>query len=152
MRIYVASPFGFSEAGRVFLETLERQLSSLGHEILSPWGDPDVLSAFKGGASVAQIVELVGSKNARHIASADCVLACLDGMEPDSGTSSEVGFAAGIGKRVYGLRTDFRDCGDFPGVPLNVQLLYFIAASGGRLLASLADLSTIGALDSAPAD
>jgi nucleoside 2-deoxyribosyltransferase len=45
------------------------------------------------------------------IRSCDLILAVLDGTELDSGTVSEIGFTAGLGKRRYGLRTDFRDCG-----------------------------------------
>jgi len=38
----------------------------------------------------------------------DLVLAMLDGSDGDSGVCFEVGYAVGIGKRVVGVRTDFR--------------------------------------------
>jgi hypothetical protein len=31
------------------------------------------------------------------------------------------------------LRTDFRNSGDFDGIPINLQVLYWIESSGGRL-------------------
>ena len=66
--------------------------------------------------------------------------AVLDGTEPDSGTVSELGFGAGIGKKCFGLRTDFRDSGDLPGLALNLQVLYFIEYSGGRLFRRIEDI------------
>ena len=38
----------------------------------------------------------------------DVVVAVLDGPDADSGTSFEMGYAGGRGKRVIGVRTDFR--------------------------------------------
>lgn len=38
----------------------------------------------------------------------DLVLANLDGPDSDSGTCAEVGYAAALGKRIIGYRTDFR--------------------------------------------
>ena len=42
------------------------------------------------------------------IETADVVLAVLDGADADSGVCYEVGLAVGLGKRVIGMRTDFR--------------------------------------------
>ncbi len=74
------------------------------------------------------------------IRSCDILLGVLDGPELDSGTVSEIGFAAGLGKKCYGLRTDFRNCGEFDGVPVNLQVLYWIEASGGRLFRSIEEV------------
>jgi nucleoside 2-deoxyribosyltransferase len=38
----------------------------------------------------------------------DVVVAILDGPDADSGTRFEMGYARGRGKRVIGVRTDFR--------------------------------------------
>lgn len=40
------------------------------------------------------------------------VVAMLDGPDADSGTSFEIGYARGRGKRVIGVRTDFRSSKD----------------------------------------
>jgi len=58
----------------------------------------------------------------------------------DSGTVSEIGFGAGLGKKCYGLRTDVRDSGEFDGLPFNLQVLYWIEASGGRLFRRIEDI------------
>ncbi len=63
----------------------------------------------------------------------DVVLGVMDGPELDSGTASEIGFAAALGKRCHGLRTDFRGCGEFDGQPFNLQVLHWIESSGGQL-------------------
>ncbi len=66
-------------------------------------------------------------------------VAVLDGAEIDSGTALEIGFAVGIGRRSYGLRTDWRDSGEF-GLPLNLQVLHFIERSGGKLFRSIEEI------------
>ncbi len=60
-------------------------------------------------------------------------LGCIGWARIGLGTVSEIGFAAGLGKKCYGLRTDFRDSGDFDGIPINLQVLYWIESSGGKL-------------------
>jgi nucleoside 2-deoxyribosyltransferase len=54
--------------------------------------------------------------------------------EADSGEASEIGFAAALAKTCHGLRTDFRDCGEFDGQPFNLQVSCWIESSGGTLL------------------
>jgi nucleoside 2-deoxyribosyltransferase len=60
------------------------------------------------------------------IRSCDVVLGVVDGPEVASGTASEIDFAAALGKTCYGLRTDFRNSGDFYGIPANLQVPYWI--------------------------
>lgn len=78
--------------------------------------------------------------NEQAIRDADLILGVLDGSELDFGTVCEIGFAAGLGKRCYGLRTDFRDLGDFEGLPINLQVLYFIESSGGSLFTTIEEI------------
>ncbi|MEI8371992.1 MAG: nucleoside 2-deoxyribosyltransferase [Planctomycetota bacterium] len=54
----------------------------------------------------------------------DVVVALLDGPDADSGTSFEMGYARGRGKRVIGVRTDFRGSEDH-----GVNLMLFNACS-----------------------
>jgi nucleoside 2-deoxyribosyltransferase len=76
----------------------------------------------------------------------DAVVAVLDGPDADSGTSFEIGYARGQGKRVIGVRTDFRGGEDFG---LNLMLSNAcsdlvaepsIAATMGRLAERIAKL------------
>jgi len=82
---------------------------------------------------VARSPEL-GRLNREAIDAADGVFAILDGVDVDSGTAAEVGYAFARGKYVSGLRTDFRLAGDNPGSIVNLQVEYFIHESGGRIV------------------
>lgn len=143
LKVYLASPLGFSPENDFYRERLKRYLVQLGHEIFDPWSQEDVAQRIKDALAIKDQAErkqaislaadFTGSSNADGIRWADVVLAVLDGAELDSGTAAEVGFGAGIGKKCFGLRTDFRDTGDLPGLPFNLQVLYFINQSGGKL-------------------
>lgn len=52
--------------------------------------------------------DMIFRKCAEAIASADLVVALLDGADADSGTAFEVGYAAALGVPVIGVRTDYR--------------------------------------------
>ncbi|HET7055394.1 MAG TPA: nucleoside 2-deoxyribosyltransferase, partial [Thermomicrobiales bacterium] len=84
----------------------------------------------------------IGAKNERMIRSVDMLVGVLDGVDVDSGTAGEMGFAYGLGKPVYGLRTDFRLTGDNEAAGINLQLRYFIEQSGGAYVTTVDDLLT----------
>ena len=128
-RCYVASPLGFSDAGRlyyseVFLPALEAVV-----EPVDPW------SLSTGKEPPLEI----GRRNAEAIDSCALLVAHLDGQEVDSGTAAEIGYAAARGLRCVGLRTDLRESGE-PGVAVNLQVEHFIVASGGSIATTLDEL------------
>jgi nucleoside 2-deoxyribosyltransferase len=132
--IYVASPLGFAVSTRFYYETeLISHLSNAGFVVLDPWKLPP-------GAQLDGPVDVmaIGEKNARMIDEAAAVLAVLDGTDVDSGTASEVGYAAAKRTPIVGLRTDIRQSGE-PGAVVNLQVEYFIRASGGRIVDSLGE-------------
>jgi nucleoside 2-deoxyribosyltransferase len=140
--VYLASPLGFSPESKSYGDKIKRRLHELGCTVSDPWGQPfrptiEEASAIRDWharvAAFKTIAAQIGKANEDMIRSCDAVLGVLDGAELDSGTAIEIGFGAGIGKKCYGLRTDFRDCGDFEGLPFNLQVLYWIESSGGRL-------------------
>jgi hypothetical protein len=90
--------------------------------------------------ALAEAAQEIGRMNELGIRNSEAILAVLDGAELDSGTVSELGFAYGLGKRCYGLRNDFRNVGDLEGLPFNLQVLYFIESSGGRLFRSIREM------------
>ncbi|MCC6944247.1 MAG: nucleoside 2-deoxyribosyltransferase, partial [Thermomicrobiales bacterium] len=61
------------------------------------------------------------------------MVAILDGVDVDSGTAAEIGYAFARGKHIEGLRTDWRLTGDNEGSLVNLQVQYFIEASGGSV-------------------
>jgi nucleoside 2-deoxyribosyltransferase len=120
---------------------LEPALRTAGLDVLDPW-DAESAGAFAAAlrldepgrtARLVEVNELVGRRNAELLDRSAGVLAVLDGVDVDSGTASEIGYAVARGKPVVGLRTDLRPAGDNPGTPVNLQVAYFIAASGGRV-------------------
>lgn len=78
----------------------------------------------------------LGAANAADIQRADAVLAVLDGVDVDSGTAAEIGFAAALGKPIVGLRLDTRQTGDNEGAVVNLQVEHFILAGRGRIVRS----------------
>lgn len=140
-RCYIASALGFSEAGRHYYEQV--YLPAL-REVVAPV-DPWALTSAEELADAAaqgrerEFALEIGARNTQSIRSCSLLVAHLDGQEIDSGTAAEVGFAAGLGLRCFGVRTDLRQCGE-PGVSVNLQVEHFIVASGGSICPSLDDL------------
>jgi nucleoside 2-deoxyribosyltransferase len=140
-RCYVASALGFTEAGahyyeRVYLPALRSVVTPV-----DPWALTDAHEAAKARAAGRErdFALEIGRRNSEAIRGCTLLAAHLDGQELDSGTASELGFAAGLGIRCFGLRTDIRESGE-PGMTVNLQIEHFVVASGGSLCASLDEL------------
>jgi nucleoside 2-deoxyribosyltransferase len=150
LKVYLASPLGFSPEWKSYRDKIKRRITDLGCTILDPW-DPKFHKVIEEARAIQDwpartkafkdVARQIGKANEEMIRSCDVVLGVLDGPELDSGTVSEMGFAAGLGKRCYGLRTDFRSSGDFDGIPINLQVLYWIESSGGRLFRRIEEIS-----------
>ncbi|MDQ8043105.1 MAG: nucleoside 2-deoxyribosyltransferase [Solirubrobacteraceae bacterium] len=137
--VYVASPYGFSPATRGFYDdTLLPAIAAAGWTPHDPWADLDgsVEASFRDAAwmsaesrlqALKQINRKLGEANERLIRTADALLAVLDGVDVDSGTAAEVGFAAALGKPVVGLRLDLRRTGDNDGAVVNLQVQHWIS-------------------------
>jgi nucleoside 2-deoxyribosyltransferase len=150
MKIYTAGPLGFSEAGRAFHEgTVIPAIARLGHDVLDPWqltdrGKIDALLKMPYGPAKREAwrrlnVE-IGNNNREAIDRCDLVFAVLDGVDVDSGTAAEIGYAFARGKAILGYRGDFRLSADNEGSTVNLQVEYFIRQSGGDIITNFADL------------
>jgi nucleoside 2-deoxyribosyltransferase len=147
VKLYVASPLGFSEAGRHFYAgMLLPRLAACGFDILDPWTLTDAakikaVSDMPYGAERRDawrtLSAEIGRNNAAAIAACDALLAVLDGSDVDSGTAAEIGFAFALKKPIVGYRSDFRLAGDNDGAIVNLQVEYFIRASGGTIVTEL---------------
>jgi len=140
-RCYVASPFGFTEAGREYYRRVYLPALSTVVDAVDPWAltSEAELSAAVAEGRQSEIAVTIGRRNAEAIRSCALLAAYLDGQEPDSGTVSELGFAAGLGLACFGLRSDLRRNGE-AGAALNLQVQAFIIDSGGTLAAGLQEL------------
>jgi nucleoside 2-deoxyribosyltransferase len=150
VRIYLASPLGFSEAGRHFYATvLIPFVERLGFEVLDPWTLTEArrirgvqampYGPAKRDAWRALNLEM-GATNRAAIDRAQGVVAVLDGTDVDSGTAAEIGYAFARGKFIVGYRGDFRLSADNEGSIVNLQVEYFIRASGGTIVERHEDL------------
>ena len=140
-RCYVASPLGFTEAGRhYYAETFLPALAAVVDPV-DPWTltEPREIEAARTRGEERQLALEIGRRNADAIGSCDLLAAVLDGQEVDSGTAAEIGYAAARGLRCFGLRTDLREAGE-PGVAVNLQVEHFVVASGGAVVGSLDEL------------
>ena len=140
-KCYIASSLGFTEAGRayyheVYLPALERVVTPI-----DPWSwvSPKEIGDAAAAGRERELMLSIGRRNIAALRSCGLLAAYLDGQELDSGTAAELGFAAGLGVRCFGLRSDLR-CHGEPATALNLQVEAFILESGGRLSATLAGL------------
>jgi nucleoside 2-deoxyribosyltransferase len=134
-KIYLASPLGFAQSTRGFLQELKSELKKHGHAVIDPWDNgAEQLKDFKNreermspaerAAELRLLNHRIGDLNRRAIEDIEVVVAVLDGPDVDSGTASEVGFAFGRGKTIYGYRGDIRLTGErgYPREPSGAVL------------------------------
>lgn len=148
-RCYIASPLGFTEAGRDYYARVYLPALSDVVDPVDPWAPNQAAGDDRdapGDLDRAQALA-IGRHNAELIRSCTLLVAYLDGQEPDSGTVAELGYGAALGLRCFGLRTDQRQSGE-PGVAVNLQLEAFVLQSGGTMTASLDEL--VAALSARP--
>lgn len=144
-KVYAANPYGFSDAGRYFMKNyFIPKLLQTGVVILDPWelimsnSSNEILEASRKMPHNQSIG--IGVKNIEMIRQADMVVAVLDGTDVDSGVAAEIGYAYGIGKRIFGYRGDFRLSSDSSSNIVNLQVETFILKSGGNIYTDFDDL------------
>lgn len=140
--IYLASPLGFAASTAPFMSSLVANLKDV-VTVINPWDDQRFADEFREIDMIDSVAERndrlaainreLGRANTASLDQADAVFAVLDGVDVDSGTAAEIGFAFARGKRVCGLRTDFRLASDNAGSVVNLQVQYFIEQSGGAI-------------------
>ena len=144
-RCYVASPLGFTEAGRHYYEQIFLPALAEVIEPVDPWilvSDSELSEARENGTE-RELAAEIGKRNTEALKSCKLLVAVLDGQELDSGTAAEVGYASALGHACFGLRTDHRKSGEI-GATVNLQVESFLVTSGGFIAESLEDL--VGAL------
>jgi nucleoside 2-deoxyribosyltransferase len=145
--VYVASPLGFTEAGRRYNDdVLLPALRAHGLEPLDPWAGGGAIVAAAALAdpdarrrALARANAEVAAANAAAIEACAAVLAVLDGPDVDSGTAAEIGYASALGRPVVGWRSDLRRSGDNEAAPVNLQVQWFLERTGGSITTDLAE-------------
>jgi len=131
-QIYLAGPLGFSLPGLEYQEKLKRAVNRAAFVAVDPWKNvaPETVTGADANSWVA-------NENAKLIRECVAMLAVLDGSDVDSGTASEIGYAAALEIPVVGLRTDTRKTGDNPFATVNLQVEWMIRRWGGRIETTL---------------
>jgi nucleoside 2-deoxyribosyltransferase/predicted secreted protein len=127
-RIYLAAPL-FSEAERSYNRSIEELLRKNFFDVYLPQkagDDSEVRDKTEQG--------LIFSKNLKALENADIVVAIIDGADADSGTAWEMGYAFARGKKVIGLRTDFRRSGSHEKVNFMLEESAIVVTSTNHLL------------------
>ena len=154
-KIYLASPYGFTESTRRFMyEEVITRIEKLDFELVNPWDIQDKkeiaktftsaerLTTSKARSAFNKLWYKVGKRNQRGIDESNAVVAVLEGQELDAGVCAEVGYAFARDKRVFGYREDLRQSGEFLGT-ISVQVQYFIEASTGKIAKNLNELEKL---------
>lgn len=103
-RVYLAGPDVFFPDSREVFERLRALCARLGLEGVEP-SDGGLAESGAQGASDDELAQRIYAGNVRLIQACDGVVANLcafRGLEPDSGTVFEVGYAVALGKPVVG--------------------------------------------------
>src|ERR1039458_5741650 len=147
--VYVASPLGFDESTKLFMnQVLVPLIKRAGVNAINPWDANSQIDAQISAAKKiedlnarrkawAGVTQQLGRANAVAIENADGIVAVLDGVDVDSGTASEIGYGAALGKWIIGYRGDFRRTGEDETSDVNLQVEYFIRKNGGVLVHNL---------------
>lgn len=145
MKIYMAGPL-FSTAEQQFNDALRNYLVLQGHEVFLPQDSEENMRANENPDDAS---ERIFCSDVNGIEWADVVLGNLDGPDPDSGTSWEIGYGYARDKLIVVYRTDFRLHRGFD--PINLMLtesahavLLFecptVTELGARICKTLGDL------------
>jgi nucleoside 2-deoxyribosyltransferase len=130
--VYLAAPL-FSEAERDFNRKLRDEIKKNGFNVFLPQEDSN-------NAKGEKRQEIIFNKNRNAIESSDIIVAVVDGIDIDSGTAWEIGYASAKGKPVIGLRTDFRTLGIEGRVNLMIERSVTLCTSIQELLNRLKQL------------
>ncbi len=112
-KIYLSGPL-FSRGEIAWGERVKRFLEERLEGILIIW--PHEIIPCR--ASPAQIFQA----NLQALREADVMVAMLDGSQVDDGTAWEIGYFFMQGKKIQGLRTDFRRSGETDNSRVNLMI------------------------------
>lgn len=137
--VYIAGPL-FSQAEREFLEKMIDCLAQSSHldpikNFFLPHRDGGELGK---GPTRTQIFNL----DINTLKQAQIVIALLDGPDVDSGTCIELGVAYSLGKKIFGIITDFRSYLTNDREPQRPNLMVWgVCEEGNTLFHNLPELS-----------
>lgn len=105
--IYLAGPL-FTHAELEYNRKLKDMLLNNGFSVFLPQEDAEDVAQERE----RQNQERIFIRCVEGVVASDLIVAVLDGVDVDSGTAWEIGYAYAKEKPVIGLRTDFRELAD----------------------------------------
>jgi nucleoside 2-deoxyribosyltransferase len=151
-KVYLASPYGFNDAGIAFMDQITTPIRQASFEVLNPWTYSEEISRkvndIRSTADIGKQIRLwqhlnkeLGRINEEMIKASKFIVAILDGPDVDSGVAAEIGYAYALHKKIIGYRSDMRLTGDNIGAKVNIQIEYFIYNSGGQIVTNIEELT-----------
>lgn len=110
-KVFIAAPI-FSSAEMAFNIRIDEICTSLGYITYMAQRD--------AGIAKGDDLKEIFHKDLINLESSDIIVANLDGIDVDSGTSWEIGFAYAQRKKIIGIRTDVRMYRSF--LPVNLMI------------------------------
>lgn len=110
-KIFIASPF-FSLAERDYIQRIDKICADNGFETFQALRNVGLVAKDSLADCFLSDVE--------NLKKCDLVVANLDGVDVDSGTAWELGYAYSIDKPIIGIREDFRMYRTF--IPVNLMI------------------------------
>ncbi|MFZ0512493.1 MAG: nucleoside 2-deoxyribosyltransferase [Candidatus Nitrosopolaris sp.] len=153
--VYLASPYGFTDAGREFMKnTMIPGIKQVVSLILNPWDSFDTVSLEfekinslndirKQKDLLRDLNKKIGLENENSLKRAQIIIAILDGSDVDSGVASEIGYSYALKKKIISYRSDLRLTGDNQAAGVNLQVEYFIGESGGCIVMTVPQLKQV---------
>jgi len=125
VKVYIAGPL-CERKEREFLENIDKLCKKFGFETFLPHRDAGLYSENKN-------IEKISNKDLEEIKTCDIMIGSLNGLCVGAGTAWEMGYAAAIGKKVIGLKTDRK-------INESIGEISVIIAGQVNILESLEDL------------
>jgi nucleoside 2-deoxyribosyltransferase len=123
MKVFLASPL-FNESERQFNSQIAKRLRENGFDV---WLAQEAMSM---DTESHRDKETIYKHDISALETSDIVLAILDGIDVDAGVSFEMGYAKALGRRIIGLKTDYRTFSRTDEVNLMLEVsVYRICAS-----------------------
>lgn len=102
MKIYLASPL-FNVQQKARINKVVQTLRSAGHEVYSPM-EHEIPNAWN--MPNHEWAQAVYEEDVKNLNKADTVVAIYEGMDSDTGTAWEIGYAVALKKKVYVIIED----------------------------------------------
>jgi nucleoside 2-deoxyribosyltransferase len=129
-KIYLAGPL-FSQAEREWAGRLKALLEATFRQVQVLWPHE-----FPAGGGIFEV-------NLENLEKCQLMIALLDGPQADDGTAWEMGYHYARGRKIVGIRTDFRRAGENESSLVNAMIqgsCLCIVNSTDQLLSRLAEI------------